>query len=65
MLRLESGTFMTALELVKLSPLTQRTVGRPEVTIGLIDGPVAKDHPDLESKSIRELRAVNGVVVLN
>jgi subtilisin family serine protease len=51
---------MTALEVVKLSPLMARTAGRPEVTIGLIDGPVAIGHPDLESESIRELPAVNG-----
>src|SRR5262249_57042626 len=51
---------MTALEVVKVSPLMARTTGRPEVTIGLIDGPVAIGHPDLESESIRELPAVNG-----
>src|ERR1700758_4806725 len=51
---------MTPLELVTLSPLMARTAGRPEVAIGLIDGPVAKDHPNLESESIRELPAVNG-----
>jgi hypothetical protein len=37
-----------------------RTAGRPEVAIGLIDGPVAIGRPDLESESIRELPAVNG-----
>jgi subtilisin family serine protease len=32
-----------------------RSPGRPEVTIGLIDGPVALDHPDLDSANIRAL----------
>jgi subtilisin family serine protease len=33
----------------------ERTSGRPEITIGLIDGPVAIDHPDLTSENIREI----------
>jgi len=56
----EIGTLMTALKLVTLSPLMARTAGRPEVAFGLIDGPVAIGHPDLESESIRELPVVNG-----
>jgi subtilisin family serine protease len=52
---------MTALELVKLPPLMERTSGRPEVTIGLIDGPVAKGHPDLEGQNVRELPGASGV----
>src|SRR5215813_3025094 len=51
---------MTALELVKLSPLMEQTTGRPEVAIGLIDGPVAKDHPDFERQNIRELPGRQG-----
>ena len=35
---------MTAFELVKLPPLMEQTTGRPEVTVGLIGGAVAKDH---------------------
>jgi hypothetical protein len=46
---------MRALELVKLPPLMERTMGRPEVAIGLIDGPVAVTHPDVERQNIREL----------
>jgi subtilisin family serine protease len=46
---------MRALELVKLPPLMARTSGRPEITIGLIDGPIAKGHPDFENQNIREL----------
>jgi subtilisin family serine protease len=52
---------MTALELVKLPPLMERTSGRPEVTIGLIDAPVAKGHPDLEGQNVRELPGASGV----
>jgi subtilisin family serine protease len=43
------------LDLVRLTPLLERTRGRPEVKIGLIDGPVVLDHPDLMTASIREV----------
>lgn len=46
---------MTPLELVKLTPLIDRTSGRPEVTIGLIDGPVVMNHPELANQHIREI----------
>lgn len=49
-----------ALESVRLPPLMARTSGRPEVVIGLLDGPVAVGHPDLASESIRELPGVAG-----
>jgi subtilisin family serine protease len=32
-----------------------RTSGRPEIAIGMIDGPVALDHPDLAAENIREV----------
>jgi subtilisin family serine protease len=32
-----------------------RTSGRPEISIGLIDGPVALDHPDLAAENIGEV----------
>jgi subtilisin family serine protease len=32
-----------------------RSQGRPEIAVALVDGPVAQDHPDLASASIREL----------
>lgn len=41
------------LDLVNLSGLMELTSGRPEVKVGLIDGPVALDHPDLEKENIR------------
>jgi subtilisin family serine protease len=46
---------MTPLDLVKLTPLLGRSRGKPHVTIGLIDGPVAMNHPELVSKHLREI----------
>lgn len=46
---------MTPLELVNLTALMQVTSGGPEVMVGLIDGPVAINHPDLASENIREV----------
>jgi subtilisin family serine protease len=43
------------LNLVGLPQLMARTSGRPEIVIGLIDGPVALDHPDLAADNIREV----------
>jgi subtilisin family serine protease len=50
---------MDPLDLVKLTPLMQRTGGRPEVRVALIDGPVAMDHPDLAGQNVRQI--ANGV----
>jgi subtilisin family serine protease len=36
------------LQFVRLLSLMERTSGRPDLTLGLIDGPVAFDHPDLK-----------------
>jgi subtilisin family serine protease len=46
---------MTPLDLVRLTPLMDRTSGSADVTIGLIDGPVAMNHPELASLQIREI----------
>ena len=43
------------LDLVKLTPLMQRSHGAPEVVVALIDGPVAMGHPDLTRENIREV----------
>jgi subtilisin family serine protease len=51
---------MSPLELVKLIALMQRSNGSPDVRIGLIDGPVLTQHPDLARDNIRELRGNNG-----
>ena len=46
---------MTPLDLVRLTPLIDRTSGRPELTIGLIDGPVVMTHPELANHHVREI----------
>jgi subtilisin family serine protease len=46
---------MTPLDLVRLTQLIDRTSGRPEVTIGLIDGPVVTNHPELANQHVREV----------
>lgn len=43
------------LDLVGLSPLMTRTSGIPEVSIGLIDGPIATNHPDFVAENIHQL----------
>ena len=48
------------LTLVKLDALMERTSGRPEVKIGVIDGPVLTRHPDLIGARLREIRGTNG-----
>ncbi|MFD5436474.1 S8 family serine peptidase [Kitasatospora sp. NPDC127067] len=44
------------LDLVRLTPLMARGAGRPEVTVALIDGFVAVDHPSLTGQRIVVLR---------
>ncbi len=46
---------MTPLDLVRIAPLMERTSGKPEVTIGLIDGPVVMTHPELTNQHVREI----------
>lgn len=46
---------MGPLDMVALAPLMDLTSGHPDVTIALIDGPVASTHPELSAASIREL----------
>lgn len=43
------------LDLVDLPPLMDVTRGRPEVVVGMIDGPVVFDHPDLAHERVREV----------
>jgi len=50
---------MDSLDLVKLTALMERTSGSPEVMIGLIDGPVVTQHPDLAGKHLREITGSN------
>jgi subtilisin family serine protease len=53
---------MDPLGLVKLPALMDRTSGSPEVKIGLIDGPVAVQHPDLAAESLHEIPGNNGAM---
>ena len=46
---------MNPLDLVKLTALMEIASGRAETIIGLIDGPVAKNHPDLLGDKIRDV----------
>jgi hypothetical protein len=52
--------FMGPLELVRLDRLMERSSGRHEVVIGLIDGPVATNHPDLAGSNLRRIGAKPG-----
>lgn len=51
---------MDALDLVNLTKLLERAQGSPGIKIGLIDGPVAAQHPDLDSERVREIPGSNG-----
>jgi subtilisin family serine protease len=51
---------MDPLSLVKLTALMERTSGSSEVKIGLIDGPVVTQHPDLAGEHLREIPGNNG-----
>jgi len=46
---------MKALEVVQLPPVMALTAGKPEITVGLLDGPVARSLPHLASQHIRAL----------
>lgn len=46
---------MNPLDLVKLTSLMKLTSGIPEIVVGLLDGPVAMNHPELVSENIREV----------
>jgi subtilisin family serine protease len=45
----------TPLELINLAALMERTCGKSEIVIGLIDGPIQVSHPDLAHAVIREI----------
>jgi subtilisin family serine protease len=51
---------MNPLDVVGLIPLMEHTSGRPEIVIGLLDGPVAMTHPDLASANLRQLSGSRG-----
>jgi subtilisin family serine protease len=43
------------LDLVKLTPLMNRSCGQPHIAIGLIDGPLWLAHPDLAGQNVRQV----------
>jgi subtilisin family serine protease len=51
---------MSPLDLIRIAPLMDRTSGRSEVKIGLIDGPVLLEHPDLASGQLHEIPGYEG-----
>jgi subtilisin family serine protease len=46
---------MGPLDVVQITELMSRTSGRPEIRVGLIDGPVLVAHPDLANQYIQEV----------
>jgi subtilisin family serine protease len=52
---------MYPLDLVKLTALMARTEGNLEVKIGLVDGPVLAQHPDLTGTPFGEIPGAGGV----
>jgi hypothetical protein len=46
---------LNPLDLVELTPVMKLTNAGAEIVIGLIDGPVLTEHPDLVSEKIRTL----------
>jgi subtilisin family serine protease len=49
------GDGVACLDVVGLSPLMAHASGIPEISIGLIDGPVAITHPDLPAENIQQV----------
>jgi subtilisin family serine protease len=54
------GGCVDPLALVKLTALMERTTGRAEVKIGVIDGPVLTRHPDLTSDHLHDMSGSQG-----
>jgi subtilisin family serine protease len=54
------GGPMDPLEVARLPRLMKLTRGRADVVVGLVDGPVALEHPDLATRNIRTLGGVRG-----
>jgi subtilisin family serine protease len=49
-----------SLDLIRLNRLMERTQGKPEIVIGLIDGPVSLGHPELVGAQVRKISVNNG-----
>jgi subtilisin family serine protease len=55
---------VTPLDMVRLAPLLNRTSGTADMTIGLIDGPVVMNHPELATSPIREISGNGGTACI-
>src|SRR5688572_12353690 len=51
---------MSPLDSVRLSNLMALTSGNPEISVGLIDGPVDLNHPSLHGRNIRSISMQSG-----
>jgi subtilisin family serine protease len=50
-----TGNSISPLDLVRLTPLMNRTRGQPQIAIGLVDGPILLTHPDLAGQRIHQV----------
>jgi subtilisin family serine protease len=57
----DSPNARSPLEVANLNGLMELTIGRPEVGIALIDGPVAANHADLATENVRSLSSPQAV----
>jgi subtilisin family serine protease len=57
---LPSGASLSPLDVIRLRSIMDRTSGAPEVSIALIDGPLAVDHPALAAATIRHVGETAG-----
>lgn len=60
MLPASAGDPLDLLKLVGLTGLMQRTIGIPQIVVGLIDGPVAMNLPHFAGRAVRELPGERG-----
>ena len=52
----KSETALTSpLDLVRLPPLMERSLGIRQVRIGLIDGPILTSHPDVSAERMQPI----------
>ena len=59
------GETIGPLDIVGLTPLLARTRGRPEIIVGVIDGPAALDHPDLAGQRIHQIAGTPPAACVN
>ncbi len=52
---------ISSLDLVKLTSVMELTTGSSKLTVGLIDGPIVMNHPDLMSGNIHQVPGKSGI----